>query len=83
MVVSFVPHKNSMEPVSYTSNDSNRTNSAWILSISANNSPVYVTRLRTISLHEKSIAIGIFLSKLLQIWPEQCGYIQYMPYLAL
>jgi hypothetical protein len=38
-------------------------------------------------LHGKSIAIRIFLSKLLEIWPEQCGwewwgYIQYMPYLA-
>jgi hypothetical protein len=41
----------------------------------------------TSSLHGKSIAIRIFLSKLLKIWPEQCGwewrgYIQYMPYLA-
>jgi hypothetical protein len=38
-------------------------------------------------LHGKSIAIRIFLSKLLKILPEQCGwewwgYIQYMPYLA-
>jgi hypothetical protein len=46
-----------------------------------------VTRLRTTSLHGKSIAITIFLSKLLKIWPEKCGwewwgYIQYMPYLA-
>jgi hypothetical protein len=47
----------------------------------------YVTRLSTSSFHGKSIAIGIFLSKLLQIWPGQCGwewwgYIQYMPHLA-
>jgi hypothetical protein len=37
--------------------------------------------------HGKSIAIRIFLAKLLKIWPEQCGwewrgYIQYMPYLV-
>jgi hypothetical protein len=44
----------------------------WILSVSANNWPIYATRLRTtISLHGKSIAIRIFLSKLLKIWSEQ------------
>jgi hypothetical protein len=64
--------------------DLNTANSAWILYVGAN-----VTRLRTTtcSLYGKSIAIRIFLSKLLKIWPEQCGwewwgYIQYMPYLA-
>jgi hypothetical protein len=37
--------------------DLNTTNSAWILSVSANNKPIYITRLRTTSLHGKTIAI--------------------------
>jgi hypothetical protein len=46
----------------------------WILSVSAKNWPIYVTRLRTISLHGRAITIRIkFLAKLLQTWPEQCG----------
>jgi hypothetical protein len=47
--------------------DSNTANS----SISAKNSPIYVTRLRRSGLHRKAIAIRIFLSKFLQAWPEQ------------
>jgi hypothetical protein len=69
--------------------DLNTANSACILSVSANIISQFMSHdweLLT-SLHGKSIVIRIFLSKLLKIWPEQCGwewwgYIQYMPYLT-
>jgi hypothetical protein len=57
--------------------DSNRANSAWILSVSAKNYSHFITS----RLHGEAIVIRIFLSKLLQTWPEcgwECwGYAQY------
>jgi hypothetical protein len=46
--------------------DSNTANSAWILSVGAKNEPIYVTRLRTSSLHWKAIVIRILLSKVIR-----------------